>query len=108
MSYVNMLGTLTANATLTTDTAANIIAFLQGLFGPNVTLPGTTWSMRISNASAGAFSWTLAGGAGVTVNSMGGDAVSLAIAQNTWRDFVVSVQTATTILMVSMGTGIVS
>jgi len=108
ISYVNMLGTLAANATLTTDTAANIITFLQGLFGPNVTTVGTTWSMRISNASAGAFSWTLAGGTGVTVNSMGGDAGSLAIAQNTWRDFLVSVQSATTVLMISMGTGTVS
>jgi len=108
ISYVNMLGTLAGNATLTTDTAANIITFLQGLFGPNVALVGTTWSMRISNASAGAFSWTLAGGTGVTVNSMGGDAGSLAIAQNTWRDFLVSIQSATTVLIISMGTGTVS
>jgi len=108
ISYVNMLGTLTANATLTTDTAANIIALIQNLFGPNVNVVGTTWVMRISNASSGAFSWTLAGGTGVTVAVMGGDAGSLAIAQNTWREFYVSILTATTVYMISVGTGTIS
>jgi hypothetical protein len=108
ISYVNMTGALAANATLTTDTAANIITLLQGLFGPNVNVVGTTWALRISNASTGAFSWTVAGGTGVTVTSMGGGATSLAIAQNTWREFLVSVTSATTVTLVSVGTGTVS
>ena len=108
ISYCDMVGTLTANQTLTTDTAANIISFLQGIFGSGVTLPGTTWILRIINASAGAFSWTLAGGTGVTIQTAGGDATSLAIAQNTWREFMVSIVTPTNVYMYSVGTGAIS
>jgi hypothetical protein len=107
-ALVYMLGTLTANATLTTDTAANIVSLLTGVFGPNVTLAGTTWMMRIINSGAGAFSWTLAGGTGVTIQTAGGDATSLAIAQNTWRDFMVSVVNTTSVYMYSAGTGTIS
>jgi hypothetical protein len=108
ISYCDLVGTLTANQTLTTDTAANIVSLLQGIFGPGVTLSGTTWSLRIINASAGAFSWTLAGGTGVTVQTAGGDATSLAIAQNTWRDFMVSIASSTSVYMYSVGTGTIS
>ncbi len=108
IAYVDLAGTLSANATLTTDTAANIISLLQGIFGSNVTLLGTTWSLRIMNVSSGAFSWTVAGGTGVTIQAAGGDATSLAVAQNTWRDFMVSITSSTTVYMYSVGTGTVS
>lgn len=88
-----LTGTLTAGATLTTDTAANILAAL-----PNYYI-GQTYTLRIINESGGAFSWTVAGGTGVTVTG------TATIAQNTWREFQVTVTSNTAVALQSVGTG---
>lgn len=91
---LNMTGTLGAGANLTTPTAA---AILGALFGPNAPVVGSSWKVRIMNTSGGAFSWTLVGGTGVTVNG------TATVAQNTWREFQVTVASATTLTMQNVG-----
>jgi hypothetical protein len=109
--YYNMTGTLGAGATLTTDTVANVLAFLNsltqglqspvfsGLSTPGVNWVGTSWQFRLINTSGAAFSWTLAGGTGFTTNG------TMTVAQNTWRDFVVTITTATAGTIQSVGVG---
>lgn len=74
-----LTGALAAGETATTDTAANIVAAMASA------AVGASYKLRIINESTGAFSWTIAGGTGVTV------AGTATIAQNTWREFMVSV-----------------
>lgn len=91
--YLAMTGTLAAGATATTDTAANIIAAIPYAY------VGQTYTLRIVNESSGAFAWTLAGGTGVTIVG------TATIAQNTWREYVVTIATATTVTFQNVGTG---
>jgi hypothetical protein len=90
-----LTGALGAGANATTDTAANIIAAMPS---PSV---GTTHRLRIINESSGAFSWTVVGGTGVTVTG------TATIAQNTWREFVVTVTNVGTpaVTLQNVGTG---
>lgn len=90
-----MTGTLTAGATLTTDTAANIIAAIP----TPQNYVGFTYSLTLINESSGDFAWTVAAGTGVTIT--GTDTV----AQNTWREFLVTVTSTTTVSLQSIGTG---
>lgn len=102
----NMAGTsdvvanLTANlggaGAVTTDTAANIVAAIPGA------AVGFTYKLRIINSSAGAFAWTVGGGTGVTVTG------TATIAQNTWREFAVTVTAlgaVPTMTLQNLGTG---
>ena len=90
-----LTGALAAAANATTDTAANIVAALPS---PSV---GTTYTLRVINESSGAFAWTIVGGAGVTVTG------TASIAQNTWRDFIVTVTAVATpaVSLQNVGTG---
>lgn len=91
---VNMTATLGGAGTLNTPTAANWIAAI-----PNAQV-GASYRLRIINSSGGAFAWTVtAGDVNVTLNG------TMTIAQNTWRDFYVTVATATTISVQAIGTG---
>lgn len=90
---LDLTGALTAAANATTDTAANIIAAIP------LAYIGQTYGLRILNDSSGAFAWTIVAGTGVTVTG------TATIAQHTYRDFVVTVATATTVMMQSVGTG---
>jgi hypothetical protein len=89
-----MTGSLTAAATLTTDTAANIVAAAS----PNMPV-GVQYKLRIINESSAAFAWTLAGGTGVTITG------TATIAQDTWREFIVDITSATTVTLQNIGTG---
>lgn len=93
-----MTGALAAAANATTDTAANILAAIpQGQAYVNY-----SYTLRIINESSGAFAWTVIGGTGVTVAGIA------SVAQNTWRDFMVTVTAvggAPTITLQSVGTG---
>lgn len=91
-----MTGALAAAATATTDTAANIIAAIPTA----QRYVGFSYKLRIINQSSGAFAWTIAAGTGVTIT---GSAET--IAQNTWREYVVTIATATTVTMQSCGVG---
>lgn len=79
-----LTGTLGAGANITTPTAAAIVAALHC---PTV---GTSYRLRITNRSGGAFSWTVVAGSGITLNG------TATIAQNTWREFVMTVTNAAT------------
>lgn len=74
-----LTGALAAGANATTDTAANIVAAMASA------AVGASYKLRIINESSGAFSWTIVGGTGVTVTG------TATVAQNTWREFMVSV-----------------
>lgn len=94
--FLNMTGTLAAGAVATTDTAANIIAAIPQA----QRYAGGTYKLRIINSSSGAFAWTIAGGSGVTVTG------TATIAQNTWREFLVTVgASVATVTLQSVGTG---
>src|SRR5215831_8922637 len=93
---LNCTGTLGSGQNITTPTAAAIIAAMGS------PLVGGNYRLRIINSSGGAFSWTVVAGSGVTING------TATIAQNTWRDFLVTVATASTITMQSIGTGTTS
>lgn len=94
---IALTGTLTGAQTATTDTAANIVAAIpQGQ-----RYVGANYKLRVINASSGAFAWTVAGGTGVTVTG------TATIAQNTWREFIVTVTAIGTpaVTLQSVGTG---
>lgn len=76
-----MTGTLTAGATGTTDTAANIIAAIP----QSQRYVGFTYKLRVINSSSGNFAWTIAGGTGVTVTG------TATVAQNQWREFIATI-----------------
>lgn len=90
---LNMTGTLAGAATLTTATAAAIIAQAGS---PPV---GASWIVRVGNSSSGNFAWTIAGGTGVTVNG------TATVAQNTFRDFLATVGANSTLTLQSIGVG---
>lgn len=95
-AIIAMTGTLGAGAVLTLPTVALLAAAAPGGLGQ-----GATWVMRIINKSSGAFSWTLTTAAGWTLTG------TMTIAQNTWREFLVTIAaggTAGTIQEIGTGT----
>lgn len=95
---LNLSAVLAGAGALTTPSAAQIIGAIQAMTGGPV-LPGTTYNMRLINSSGGAFAWTVNPGAGVTLLG------TMTIAQNTWRDFYVTVGQNGTVTLQSVGTG---
>jgi len=81
----------TTPATLTTDTAANIIAAISH---PQI---GFTYDLEIRNSSGSANTATIGAGSGVTLHG------TMTIAQNTTRSFKVVLTTLTAIDIYSMG-----
>lgn len=73
-----IIGVPTAAANYTTDTAANIVAAIQGA------QVGSAIQFTLRNKSAGANTITLVGGAGVTINA--GDTAT--VAQNNQKTFL--------------------
>lgn len=96
-NVVNMTAALGGAGTLNVDTAANIIAAMTG--GGAV---GSSARLRIINSSAGAFAWTVTTAAGVTLTG------TMTIAQNTFRDFIITVTGAATVTIQQVGTGTTS
>ncbi|GEM_PF-1584295 len=88
-----LTGALAAAAALTLPTVANLLAAL-----PNAQA-GQTWRLRIINKSSGAFAWTVTTNTGWTLNG------TMSIAQNTWRDFIVSLTSLTAATLQEIGTG---
>lgn len=111
--------TATANTTLTaaniTGAASEVYLALTGTLGgaANAQLPtvaamlaamqpatiGASFGLRIINRSSGAFAWTVTTNTGWTLNG------TMSIAQNTWRDFVVTVTGSGTATLQAVGTG---
>lgn len=92
---VNLTAVLAGAGAVTSDTATNIIAAIPGA------QVGLTYKLRIINSSAGAFAWTLTGGTGVTVTGTN------TMAQNTWREFSVTVNNLAVpaVTLQNLGTG---
>lgn len=90
---LELTGTQTGAFNVTTPTAAQILAALSN------PLPGQTYKLRVVNQSSANFTGTLVGGTGVTITG------TATIAQNTWRDFIVTITSATAIGVRSIATG---
>lgn len=90
---LNLTGVLGAGANATLPTVANLVNSIQS---PS---PGMTFKWRVINTSGAAFSWTIATNTGWTRNG------TMTIAQNTWRDFYITLNSLTTATLQSVGTG---
>lgn len=95
--FFNLTGTLGAGAALTLPTVAALIASLPSVVQANPV--GITWQLRILNTSSGAFAWTVTTNTGWTLNG------SMAVAQNTFVDFVLTITSATTASLQRVGSG---
>ena len=111
--------TTTVSATLTaanvTGGVASVDLALTGTLGSgqNVTLPlvtaltaamatptvGSSYRLRIINESSANFAWTVVTNTGWTLTG------TMTIAQNTWREFVVTLNTLTTATLQSVAVG---
>ena len=89
---LNMTGTLGAGAALTLPLASALWAAL-----PNAAV-GSTYKLRILNGGAGAFAWTVTTNTGWTLNG------TMTVAQNTVREFYVTLAAASTATLQSIGT----
>jgi hypothetical protein len=90
---VNMTANLGGAGTLNVPTAVNIVAAITGATA------GMKYRLRIINSSASANAWTVTTAAGVTLQG------TMTIAQNTWRDFYVTLTSLTAVEIRSIGTG---
>ena len=88
---LNMTGSLAAGANLQLPTVAAVVAALANF------QPGVAYRLRILNSSAGAFAWTITTNTGWTLNG------TMTIAQNTYRDFILTFTNATTAVLQSTG-----
>lgn len=97
-NFLFLAGTLGAGAALTLPTVANMLLSLP----PNVQAApiGTSWQCRIINNGAGAFAWTVTTATGWTLPA------HVAIAQNTFVDYVIQITGAATATMTSVGSGV--
>jgi hypothetical protein len=92
---LNMTGTLGGAANATLPTVANLVAAITP--GP---IAGQTYKLRVINSGAGAFAWTI-----VTNTGWGTLLGTMSIAQNTWRDFYITITSALTATLQQVGTG---
>lgn len=90
---LQMTGALGAGANAQMPTVA---AMVNALHTPTV---GTSFRLRITNASSGAFAWTVTTNTGWTLTG------TMTINQNTWREFVVTLNSLTTATLQSVATG---
>lgn len=95
--YLNFSGTFGAAVALTLPTVANLIAALPAAVQPNPV--GISWQMRVLNTGAGAFAGTITTNTGWTLSG------TMAVSNLTWRDYVVTIASATTASIQSVGTG---
>ena len=93
---LNMTGALGSGQTLTMPTVAQLIAALPESANLGT---GVQIKLRIINSGAGAFAWTLTTAATWTMNG------TMTIAQNTWREFLITIQGPTTGTVQQRGTG---
>ena len=92
-AVLDMTGTLGAGANLTLPTAALLAAQIPQL------QVGTSWRLRIINDSSANFAWTVVAGAGDTLTG------TATIAQNAWRDFLVTCTAVATPAFTFQGVG---
>lgn len=90
---LQMTGALGAGANAQLPTVA---AMAAALHTPTV---GTSFRLRITNASSGAFAWTVTTNTGWTLTG------TMTVNQSTWREFVVTLTSLTTAVLQSVATG---
>jgi hypothetical protein len=88
-----MTGTLGGDSNGQLPTVANLVAAL-----PNA-VAGQEYRLRIINESSANHVWTITTNTGWTLNG------TMTIAQNTWRDFYLSLTTTSAAVLQSVGTG---
>lgn len=88
-----MTGALGAAGAATLPTVANLVA---SMWEPKI---GATYRLRVINRSSGAFAWTMTTNTGWTLIG------TMSIAQNTWRDFVVTLTSLTAATLQAVGVG---
>lgn len=88
-----LTGVLAGAQNLTLPTVASLVTALQA---PVV---GMTYRLRIINESGGAFAWTVVTNTGWTLTG------TMTIAQNTWREFVVTLTSLTAATLQNVATG---
>ena len=93
---LNLTGTLTGAANATLPTVASLLQQLPQAQA------GSSYKLRIINSSSGAFAWTV-----VTNTGWGTLNGTMTIAQNTWRDFIVTITSvgSATATLQAVGTG---
>ena len=94
--FLNFTGTFGAGGALTLPTVANLIKALPSVVQASPV--GITWQLRIINTGT---TQTLT----VTTNTGWTLSGTQTIANNTWRDFVVTITSATTASIQSVGVG---
>jgi hypothetical protein len=90
---LDMTGTMGGDANAQLPTCSNLFAAI-----PNA-LAGQSYRLRVVNGSSANHVWTLTTNTGWTLNG------TMTIAQNTWRDFYVTLGSSTTATLQSIGTG---
>lgn len=88
-----LTGALGAGANAQLPTVASMVAAMHN------PATGASFRLRIINQSSGAFAWTVTTNTGWTL------AGTMTIAQNTWREFVVTLTSATAATLQSVATG---
>lgn len=92
--YLTLTGNLgAANATMT---LCNVTALVTAATNP---APGSSWTLRVINESAGAGNWTIANATGWSLFG------NMVINQNQYKDFALTIANATTASLVSVGNG---
>ncbi len=92
---LNCTGALGSGQALTLPTAADLVAAI-----PNA-IVGQTYRLRIQNTSSGNFAWTVTTNTGLTLTG------TMTVAQNTYRDFLVTLTSLTAVAVQSLGQVIV-
>lgn len=94
INVLNLTGGLGAGKAITLPTAANFVAAI-----PNAYV-GQKFYLRIANTSSGNFAWTVTTNTGLTLTG------TMTIAQNTFREFVVTLTSLTAVAIQSLGTSV--
>lgn len=97
INTINLTAPLSAAGTVTTPSAAAIVAAINAVPGATAYV-GQTFIVKIANIpSSGGAVWTLAAGAGVTLSG------TLTINQNTYREFLVTLTSLTAVTVQATG-----
>jgi hypothetical protein len=95
MIDLQMTGTLGAAANAQLPTVAALVTALK----TDALGVGISYRLRIANASSAAFTWTITTNTGWTLNG------TMSIPQNTWREFIVTLNSLIAATLQSVVTG---
>lgn len=90
---LNMTGTMGGDSNAQLPTVANLVAAIPNLMN------GYVYKLRIINSSSANHVWTVTTNTGWTLNG------TMTIAQNTWRDFQLTLTSSSAAVLQAIGTG---